>query len=206
MTNDLRLITHNKGRGLSSVVRREKGFTLIEAVVSTAVFSMVIVSILGVYSSVLRLDRRTRTERAVQGNARFLLEYFSKDIRNGRIDYSKYPGGNASNTSNSLWISNQANEDEFFFLSGTDLKLQKTVSGSLSTTNLNSSDVKVTKASFLLSPSQDPLTIAKISNQQPSVTIILELTSSTYGGGEGSKVNIQTTLTSRNYSSREPPT
>jgi Tfp pilus assembly protein PilE len=183
-----------------------KGFTLIEAVVSTAVFSMVIVSVLGVYASVLKLDRRTRTERAVQQNARFILEYFSKDIRNGTIDYSKYPGANANNSSTSLWVINQANENESFFLSGTDLKLQKNVGGTDVTTNLNSSDVKVTRASFLLSPPQDPLTVAKTYNQQPSVTIILELTSSSFSPGEGSKINLQTTLTSRAYPSREPPT
>jgi Tfp pilus assembly protein PilE len=178
---------------------QESGFTLIEAVVSSAVFAFVVVSVLGVYTATLRLDSKTRAERAVQENARFIMEYFAKLVRNGSIDYASYPGDNASNTTTDLWVLNQANELEHVYLEGTDLKLEKS-----STTNLNSSGVKITKAQLLVSPSLNPLTSAKLSNQQPSLTIFLEITSN-YGEkpGDISVLNIQSTFASREYPSRE---
>lgn len=180
-------------------MKSQKGFTLIEAVVSSAVFAFVVVSMLGVYTSTLRLDSRTRADRAVQENTRFIMEYLARLIRNGSVNYASYPGGNANNTATNLWVLNQANELEHIYLEGTDLKLEKSA-----ITNLNSSGVKVTGLQFLASPSLNPLTSAKLANRQPSITVILELTSN-YGEkiGDISKINIQSTFSSREYPTRE---
>lgn len=177
----------------------QKGFTLIEAVVSSAVFAFVVVSILGVYTLVIRLDGKTRAERAVQENARFIMEYLAKLVRNGSINYASYPVGNANNTATELWVFTQADELEHIYLQNSDLKLEKS-----STTNLNSSSVRVTKAQFLVSPNLNPLTSSKLANQQPNVTVILELTSN-YGDkpGDVSKINLQSSFSSREYPSRD---
>ena len=171
-----------------------------ESVVASSVFALVVVSVLGVYMMTLRLDSRTRAERAVQDNARFIMEYAAKLVRNGTIDYTSYPGGSAGGVSADLWVINQANELEHIYYQDTDLKLQKSA-----TTNLNSGQVKVTKALFLVSPSLNSLTSAKLSNQQPNLTLVLEITSN-YGEKPGDvvKLNLQSTLSSREYPSREP--
>src|SRR3989344_5248443 len=96
---------------------KQKGFTLIEAVVATSVFSFIIVSILGVYLSTTQLDRKSRSQRAVAQNARFIMEYMAKEIRNGNIDYSQ-----ANNPTN-LFLINQGLESEQFALAGNDLTL-----------------------------------------------------------------------------------
>jgi prepilin-type N-terminal cleavage/methylation domain-containing protein len=175
----------------------EKGFTLIEAIVATAVFAFVLSSIIGVYISVIKLDRKTRSQRAVTQNARFILDFLAKEVSNGRIYYAGYPGGVANST---LSVQNQSNETEYFFISGTNIVMQK---GS-STTNLNSTGVRVTKLQFLVSPTQDPYTSARLANIQPHATVVLELTSN-YGSNPGDvvKLDLQTTLSSRAYPSRE---
>jgi prepilin-type N-terminal cleavage/methylation domain-containing protein len=188
-----------------SNLKFQKGFTLIEAIVSSAVFGFVIVSVLGIYILVINLDSRTRGERAVQQNGRYIMEYLAKEIRNGLFDYASYPSANANNTDSSIWLINQLNESERLYLSGTDLKLEKNVDGTIVTTNINSASVRITNLKFYLSPPQNPLTSAKTFNQQPSVTVIMELTSN-YGQKTGDvvKLSLQSTFTSRDYPSREP--
>jgi type II secretory pathway pseudopilin PulG len=176
----------------------QKGFTLIEAVVATSVFAFVVTSVLGVYLSTLQVDAKTRAQRAVAQNARFIMEFVGKEVRNGDIDYAAYGGGQANST-NEIFIRNQLDEAERIYLSGTNLALAKPIG----TTVLNSSGVRVTDAKFYVSPSQNPLTPAKLANQQPSVTVVLELTSN-FGNGAGDVVvlNIQSTFTVRSYPQR----
>lgn len=181
---------------------RQEGFTLFEAIVATAVFAFVISSILGVYVATIQLDTKTRSQRAVAQNGRFIVEYLAKAIRNGTIDYASYSGGTASSQTE-LYIKNQSNESERIFVSGSNLMLTK-IEG---TTALNSSSVLVSNARFYVIPETDPLTAQRPppQNQQPTVTVILELTSN-YGKRPNDlvKMNMQTTFTIRAYPSRLP--
>ncbi len=179
---------------------KQKGFTIIEAVVSASLFAFVISSIVGVYISALQLDRKTRAQRAVIQNGRYIMEFLAKEIRNGDINYAEYPGGQAASTTNALYITNQAGENEQFSLTGTNLILSK-VTGS---TSLNSSRISVTRASFLLSPLMDPFTPTKNTNEQPIVTVFLELTAN-YSNkpSETAKINLEGSYAVRSYPSRE---
>ncbi|MDP4000634.1 MAG: prepilin-type N-terminal cleavage/methylation domain-containing protein [bacterium] len=174
------------------------GFTLIEAVVATAVFAFVVSSILGVYMATLQIDGKTKAQREVTRNSRFIMEFLAKEVRNGTINYSAYSGGDAS-TSNELYIINQLDEIERVYLSGENLVLGKAAG----TTNLNSTGVRVIDVKFLVSPIVDPLTSAKNANQQPNVTVILTLRSN-YGdrAADVAEINIQSTFTVRSYPSR----
>lgn len=194
-TNNYQLTTH------------QKGFTLIEAVTAASIFAFVVASMLGVYITVLRLDSKTRAFRAVQQNSRFIMDFLAKEVRNGLIDYASYPGGQVINVSGQyytqdLYLENQANEREHIYLNGNNIILNKTGVGA---TNLNSGGVTVTKLQFYVSPKVDPLTIAKAANQQPNVTVVLELNSN-YGQrvGDVAKINLQSTFSIRQYPSRYP--
>ena len=175
---------------------RQSGFTLAEAVVATAVFAFVVTSILGVYMSTLKLDTRTRALRAVSSNARFVMEFLAKEVTNGRIDYASYPGASASSTTD-LYLINQLNESEHIYLSGTDLVLAK----SAGSTNLNSNNVKVTNLKFYASPLGDPLTTAKTYNEQPHVTVVIELTSTS--ARDPAKIDLESTYSEMYYPSRQ---
>jgi type II secretory pathway pseudopilin PulG len=184
----------------------EKGFTLIEAVVASSVFAFLIASVLGVYMSTMQLDRKSKAQRAVTQNARFIMEYLSKETVNGMISYSAYANPNdISSYSGELNLINQADETEkiIFQSASNSLALQKTINGVLVSTNLNSTQVKINKALFLVKPYSDPYTALKTTNQQPSVTVILELQSN-FGNSnlDSFKLNVQSTFTPRHYPSR----
>jgi Tfp pilus assembly protein PilW len=181
-------------------VTRTSGFTLIEAVVAASVFAFVVVSLLGVYMSNLRLDSRSRAQRAISDNARFIMEFLAKEVRNGRIDYTAAACGGVVTSTSDLCLVNQDGESEHIYGAGTDLAINK---GS-GTSNLNSTNVKITKLAFLVAPSHDPLTpSSKASgyNEQPHVTVILEITSTS--NRDPVKLNIQSTLSENYYPSRQ---
>ena len=185
--------------------QHNSGFTLIEAVVSTALFAFVVASILGVYTSILRLDTRTRAQRAVEDNARFIMDFLSKEVRDGFIDYTAAACGAVVTSTTDLCLVNQNNETEHIYAAsltnllsgaGTDLTLAKT-SG---TSNLNSASVKITKLKFLVAPVVDPLTDAKVTNEQPHVTVIMEVTS--VSTRDAVKIDLQNTFSENYYPSR----
>ncbi len=177
----------------------QKGFTLIEAVVATSVFAFVISSILGVYVATLQLDRKTRAQRAVAQNGRFIMEFLAKEVRNGTISYASFPGSAVAGTGD-LYLENQSSLVEHLSLSGTNLVLNKNASN----TNMNSNSVKVTKLAFYVSPSHDPFTSAKTYNEQPHVTVVLELTSNYSANAiDIVKLNLQDTFGIRYYPSRQ---
>lgn len=184
--------------------KSQTGFTLIEALVSASVFAFVVSGILGVYMSTLRLDTRTRAQRSVSDNARFIMEFLAKEVRDGRIDYSAAACGSVVTNTTQLCLVNQSNEavriyaqDPGNISTGTDLVIAKAAG----TTNLNSSNVKITKLKFAVSPTVDPLTSARAANEQPRVTVVLELTAQS--ARDPVKVNLQTTLSENYYPSRQ---
>ncbi len=189
---------------------KKSGFTLIEAIVATSVFAFVVSSIIGVYISALQIDRKTRAQREVTQNARYIMDFLAKEVRNGEINYATYPGQTADE-SDQFHLINQAGELEIFrrvLVSGPDcvtgvckIVLAKQGGG---TSDLTSAGVKVTKLEFRTSPTQDPFTPAKTTNVQPHVIVVMELTSSRYSRPQDqAKINVQSTFTVRHYPSRE---
>jgi type II secretory pathway pseudopilin PulG len=188
-----------------------KGFTLIEAIVATALFAMVVSAIIGVYLSTIQLDRKVRAQRLVNQNARFIIDFLGKEIRNGTIDYSAFtPTDNCSvaGACIDLHIKNQANEAEHFYASHSNCSSSNPcdlvlVKNGGTATNLNPAAVKVTKLKFFVQPLGDPFTTARTYNTQPHVTVALELTATTGANvSDKSTINLQSTFTSRIYPSR----
>jgi len=175
----------------------QKGFTIIEAVVSTAVFTFAIASALGVYMATVRLDSKSRSERSVQQNARFIMDYISKEIRNGTIDYS------GTNDQDTLTIVNQLNQQEIFDWGGSNNPNISITKAGLGTTNLNSSDVRVTRLRFFLFPTTDPFNLANDSHVQPHVTVVMTIQSTNPKFIESATMNIQSTFAVRDYPSRQ---
>ncbi len=187
---------------------RSKGFTLIEALVATALFAFVISSMAGVYISTLKIDRKTRAQRAMAQNARFITEFITKEVRSGRINYASYPSGLIASTNQSLYVVNEAFELEHIYpsaafcsiLSPCDIMLTKNGS---TPTALNSPSVKITRYGVYIKPAGDPFTAAKTYNEQPNVTIVMEIMSS-YGANATDlvRMNLQTTVAVRTYPAR----
>ncbi|MBX4187901.1 MAG: prepilin-type N-terminal cleavage/methylation domain-containing protein [Candidatus Doudnabacteria bacterium] len=172
---------------------KQKGFTIIEAIVAASVFAIAIVSSLGVYIATLQLDQKSRAERDVLQNGRFIMEYLSKEIRNGSIDY-------ANTTSSVLSIRNQQDEILTFFYSPSSKSLQFTRDGS--GTTLNSGNVKVSNFQFILNPTTDPFDLVNDAHTQPHVTIILSLDSANSRVVDSAHIDLHTTVGVRDYRER----
>ncbi|HYV33354.1 MAG TPA: LamG-like jellyroll fold domain-containing protein, partial [Candidatus Limnocylindria bacterium] len=65
----------------------QAGFTLIEILVSTVIFTVVVVAMLSLFNYVLKINRRSEALRQASQGSRDFIEFLVKEIRNGQIDY-----------------------------------------------------------------------------------------------------------------------
>lgn len=65
----------------------QKGFTIMEIVVATAVFATALVAMLAIFNLTVKLNRRSDSLRQASQGARNFVEFLVKEIRNGHIDY-----------------------------------------------------------------------------------------------------------------------
>lgn len=182
--------------------KNQRGFTLIEAIVATSIFAFAMVSIIGVYLSTVRINRRTDLIRTASENVRFISEYLSKEIRNGQLNYF----GPASSPcvvppftspSNTLSIVNVDGERLCFYL-GTASGLVSSagphlwlIKNNLAAVKINSSNVSITSLNFYVSPTANPYSASL--KVQPRVSLIgtLKANSSTQ---DNVTMPIQTTI------------
>jgi prepilin-type N-terminal cleavage/methylation domain-containing protein len=87
--------------------RSQDGFTLMEIIVATAIFVTVVSSILVLFNYVLKINRKVQAVRQVAQGSRNFTEVLSREIRNGRIDYSQ-PNGTPCAASNYSLEKNQS--------------------------------------------------------------------------------------------------
>ncbi len=172
-----------------------------EILVSVSLFVFVISSASAVYVSAIRLDSKTRAERTVIENGRFIMEYLGKEIRTGRIDYRRV------NNQTHLSLINQANEAvHIYWVNSTSDPQDKNlmVEKPLGTTPLNSSEIQITKLRFYLSPSVDPYVLSNNSGVQPHVTVVMEIaTPDAFTSNRGAIINLESTFSPQRYPVRE---
>jgi len=197
MLSVIKIFTEHRRRD-----RGQKGFTLVEAVVATALFAVVTSSIMGVYLYTIKINRRTDAIRAATENARFISEFLSKEIRNGQIDYGlsgavPAPCGVLPISGSQLAVLNIDGDHECFYLSGSNILVAKSAGGSLlNPVQLNDSRVKVLNLNFSVAPLCNPyLSGAQTS---PQVTINAQVQSTT-SNQDIITIPIQTTISIPKY-------
>lgn len=174
---------------MEALAQKEKGFTLIEALVSTFLFAIVMVSAVGIYLSTVQLTRRADSNRLAVQTSRYMEEFISKEVRNGQIDYNgprnAVCGSFPTNGVNyDLAIVNVDGDHECFYLgdnlgnassSGTDLWVIK---NNLSAVKLNPANISFPLFKVYVSPVTNPYcnnppACTNIgSNVQPRITIL----------------------------------
>lgn len=155
---------------MEDLIRSHRGFTLIEAVVSVSVFALVIVSIIGVYLAVQRLNQQSAAMQILEQNARFIAEDITKFVRNGQIDYSRYSGSVAPQPyTTDLFLLDRDNVRLHIYKSGTNLILDKSGAG---TANFTGSDLRVLDFKAFIWPAADPIPGG---SEQPAVTVYMDM-------------------------------
>jgi len=158
-----------------------KGFTIIEVLVSTFVFSLIAILISGLFIQILAIQRRAFALQKIQENALFVTELLSREIRVSKIENQD----SLNCTATTLNIIHPINGPVTYSL--VNGALQRTAGGA--TSDLNSSTITFSQLNFCITGSGIG------DGQQARVAIIAAIQNKT--GKEILTANIQTTITSR---------
>ena len=186
---------------LKQMKNSNKGFTMIEMVVSVGVFFTVIGMVSGIFASALRGQARTLAFQELLDQTGYTIEYMGRSIRmavKSEIDSSCVPVGfNFDKTSTGggggiKFIDYRGDCIEFYLDSTTDqLKKKKNSDAPL---DLTSTNLKV--ISFKVGPDTS---WSEMSGEQPRVTMFLEAKGIKAKRAEYQPViKIQTTISQRN--------
>lgn len=81
-------VFNNKQKRSISLCMRQGGFTITEVVVAVAIFSFVVTAMMVLLNYTLRINRKTEAVRQTAQSIRNFVEFITKEMRNGQIDYS----------------------------------------------------------------------------------------------------------------------
>jgi len=158
---------------------KPSGFSLIELLVAMATFAVVVVAITEIFLIGLGGSKKIFGRQNIQESSRFIMEVMAKEMRMSKIN--TLPSADSYATVN---ITNAKAQTLDYSIDN----VNKTISraGAL----LNPTEVEVTGRFYVRQATADA---------QPRVTIILILRNKTSKESERSEINLQTTISSRNY-------
>ncbi len=175
----------------------EKGFTLVEMMVSLTIFTIVLVVIMGSVITVVDVNRKARSLTVVMNDVNFSMESFTRSLRTGRLHPDYLVRSVASETYTSIKVIDQSgHEVEYEFDAGDGesrgkivRKIKKVGESHTEDVSITSNQVDITKAEFTVFYGSD--------NKQPRIMILVEgivFTSPTIS----SEFRIQTSISQRN--------
>lgn len=192
--------------------KNQKGFTLVEIVVATAIFAGTVTLLLGMFTSALRINRKVQGLRQVAQGTRHFTETFTREIRNGRVDYasndSQCSASNYGSSGNqSLGVVNFAGEEICFYYDNSDgeglLRMRKRLEGSNTVddvVNPNNFKIRPETFRFIVRPTTDPAPESPPFNgTQPSVTILAEFEVTVNPSEPPTVIPYQTTISTDIY-------
>ncbi|MFA6458585.1 MAG: type II secretion system protein [Patescibacteria group bacterium] len=75
---------------LTNRVRKNQGFTLIEAIIAISIFLVIITATSGIFTDAFASQRKAEVSKIVYEEGRIALERIVKEMRRGTIDYEEY--------------------------------------------------------------------------------------------------------------------
>lgn len=173
----------NESKNMKNYTKiNEKGFTIVEVLVTSLIFSIIAISITTIFIQIINLERRAFSVQKIQDNALLVLEEMSRDLRVSRISNQDSPGCTATTIS----LNHPLKGTVIYQTSGGIV--QRSINGG-SFIDISSSNVNFTRMNFCI------LGSLTTDNQSPRVTIVNSIQNRT--GKEILQIDIQTTVTSR---------
>jgi len=163
----------------------ENGFTIIEVLVTSLIFSIIAITISAIFIQIINLERRGFAVQKIQDNALLVLDEMSRDIRVSRISNQEAPNCTAT----AITLSHPLKGTVVYQTSGGIV--QRSVNGG-SYVDVSGSNVNFTRMNFCILGS-----LTK-DRQSPRVSIVTSVQNRT--GREIMQINLQTTVTSRDVS------
>lgn len=205
-----------------------KGFTLVEVMVSITIFAGVVTLMLSLFTYTLRLYRRVEAQRQVAQSVRTTMEFLTKEIRNGQVDYGIVGGVVRDNPVDTHCPIPATLSDDTYHLADTYLGLIN-IEGDreclywehdpdpakqddpgnnnlflkkqtvATAAQLNPPNVKIKDLRFYVRPLHDPYTATpNLAEYQPLVTIIAQVSVS-LSSGEVRTISYQTSVSTYAY-------
>ncbi len=169
--------------------KSEKGFTLIEMIVSIAIFSIVVVMALGALLVIIEANSKSKSVKLVVNNLNMALESMSRELRVG-YDYNCASsfGGDCSSGGSTIYFKTKDGDDAYYKFSGNTLK-RKIDEIDSAEVSLIGSDVFIEDLTFYVEGT------GVGDEEQPRILVTLKGLSEE--GTETTEFNIQTTISQR---------
>ena len=197
-------------------IKKQKGFTLIEMLISMAIFMTFTGILISSYTGIIRAQRDANSYRDMYVQARQVMETLVQELRDGMVDYGNINlEGNqvlrlvSRDSTTKTYVSYKDNTVSLKKRYLTDGRAPCAIDNNCygpekDAVNLNDvSNVKVSKFRVYFSPKIDPYDPKKVdydtSQFQPRVTIYAEFTKAR-GNEKFYTMDLQTTVSSRVYS------
>lgn len=171
-------------------INKNLGFTLLEMIVATAIFAIVSTICIGIYLATIKANAKISAMQKIQNEIRYNVDYISREIRLGSINYDYY--NNIENPESVLALYDNSKNTIFFRKNN---KYIQTSSDNITWNDLSGDNVDVRSLYFYISPIKDPKKLSVSTTKQELVTIVMEV----FDKNLESSIKIQTTVSSRNY-------
>ena len=177
----------------------EGGFSIIELLIATSIFSVIGLASLGIFTSVLNGQRKALAQSRLQREAQLIMETVTKKIRTSRVDYTEYEvmfglGNPILNPVQELILIDQADSRVRFIHNQTNESIELQIDTGLVNT-MTPEDVDITLFNFFIVPTENPFTSGSLPSIQPRVTFVMTIQS---GQGKNlSELTVQQTIPQR---------
>lgn len=168
---------------------KQKGFTLIELMISIFVFSIIALVVGGLFVQILGLERRSFAAQNIQENGLYAMELMSREIRVSQVQsFDQTPAGDSTDCSlTSLTIRHPVNGIVTYKLDALRGVLTRTTSEG--TADLTSTDVTFSRLNFCL--------LGSSPNDQKQVRVGIIMSLQSGAGNNLQTANLETTVSSR---------
>jgi len=181
----------------------KKGFTLIEVLVSVAIFSLLIAGPTGFFISSLKGQKKALSSQELIDSTSYFLEYFSRAVRMAQKDSLSSCLTNSFVKTNyeltegpGIKFMNYKGECQEIYLDAEE-KILKEKRGVSDPISLTSSNLEVVSFQIRLSGE------TQSDNLQPKVTILLKMRGKSQAEDMRPEISIQTTISQRNLDVEE---
>lgn len=151
------------------------GLTLVELLVAATVFSLVVVTVVGLFTTAIRSQRKSMVIQNVQDNGRYLIGFMAKEIRMSELNAS-------DGETTTLNIIHPTSGSVIYVFTGTQILRNGEP--------INSDEVNVQGKFYI-----DGKTSGD--DEQPRVTLIMKVETTGEKAEERTEINLQTTLSQR---------
>lgn len=176
---------------------RDEGFTLLEMIVSIGIFSVLMISSIGVMIGVSRAQLKAANAQATQDNIRFGIDLLAKEIRDGYgYALTNHCGGRAGQElSFTTWLG----EQRVYCLSGTTMMRLAGTTDFTRAKPFLADEVTVDRLQFKIGGA-----VPGYADGQPWVMIALSVTSDSQKPGLASHMDLETMTAQRFRDSAAP--